>query len=205
MKGNTILQILTLVVCVYVTYFTYHSFKEIGQLRAENELILCKLDSLQNIAPVTADKPAGKTPRPVCTGTNRQNISKEPSNSAAKEIADKPAKKVSQSQSRKPMNEVKKTSVKIRVSASYRIEDRYVLGDITLPDTVGTEPGKVTINILIDHVGSVKKTSIASADGITDENVLDACRKAALKTHFNINTDAPKAQPGAITYTFAAQ
>lgn len=205
MKGNTILQIMTLVVCVYVTYFTYHSFKEIGQLRAENELILGKLDSLQNIAPVTADKPAEKTPRPVNADPNSKNISKEPSNSVASKISDKPAKKVTQNQPRKPVNEVKKTSVKIRVSASYRIEDRYVLSNIILPDTVGTEPGNVTINILINQVGSVKKTSIASADGITDENVLDACRKAALKTDFNFNTDAPKAQSGTITYTFTAQ
>lgn len=202
MKGSTILQILTLIVCVYVTYFTYQSFKEIGQLRAENELIMGKLDSLRNIAPVTADKPTEITPQPVSAN---QNIRKEPSNSVASKISDKPAKRVTQSHPRKSINEVKKTSVKIRVSASYRIEDRYVLSNIILPDTIGQEPGKVTVNILIDQVGSVKRTSIASTDGITDENVLDACRKAALKTNFNVNTDAPKAQPGTITYTFAAQ
>ena len=100
----------------------------------------------------------------------------------------------------------RKSSVKrqkIEVMATYRIEDRYVsYGGIEKPDYVGEEEGQVVVNISVNHFGDVKKTSINKASTITDQEVLESARKAALKTDFNMNTDAPIFQSGTITYTY---
>ena len=91
----------------------------------------------------------------------------------------------------------------IEVTATYRIEDRYVAyGDIQIPDNIGDQEGQVVVNISVSKAGDVKKTSINNASTITDPEVLEAARKAALKTNFNINMDAPSLQAGTITYTF---
>lgn len=90
----------------------------------------------------------------------------------------------------------------IEVASTYRIEDRYVsYGGIKEPDYLGDQEGQVIVNISVDKSGDVKKTSINKASTITDPEVLEAARKAALKTNFNFNFDAPL-QSGTITYTF---
>ena len=48
----------------------------------------------------------------------------------------------------------------VTVSSSYRLEDRYVVGKVELPEYLGSQPGTITVNITVDHVGSVKKTSV---------------------------------------------
>ena len=92
----------------------------------------------------------------------------------------------------------------IEVTATYRIEDRYVAyGGIQMPDNVGGQEGQVVVNISVSKSGDVKKTSINNASTITDPEVLEAARKAALKTSFNHNFDAPNLQSGIITYTYS--
>ena len=92
---------------------------------------------------------------------------------------------------------------KIEVTAKYHMEDRYVAyGGIELPDYRGDQEGMAVVSISVDHTGEVKKTSINAASTITDPEVLESTRKAALKTKFNYNFDAPKTQSGTITYTF---
>ena len=92
----------------------------------------------------------------------------------------------------------------IEVSATYRIEDRYVesYSGIKVPEYLGDQEGQVVVNISVNHSGDVKKTSINKASTITDPEVLEAARKAALKTGFNYNSDAPSLQSGTITYTY---
>ena len=91
----------------------------------------------------------------------------------------------------------------IEVTSTYRIEDRYVAyGGIQMPDNVGDQEGQVVVNISVGHSGDVKKTSINNASTITDPEVLESARKAALQTDFNINFDAPSLQSGTITYTY---
>ena len=91
----------------------------------------------------------------------------------------------------------------IEVTSSYRIEDRYVsYGGIVAPDYLGEEEGQAVVNISVSKSGDVKKTSINNASTISDPEVLEAARKAALKTSFNYNYDAPNLQSGTITYTF---
>ena len=105
-----------------------------------------------------------------------------------------------------PVNKKPVRKGAIEVAATYRIEDRYVsYGGIKEPDYLGDQEGQVIVNISVDKSGDVKKTSINNTSTISDPEVLEAARKAALKTNFNFNFDAPNLQSGTITYTFKIQ
>lgn len=90
---------------------------------------------------------------------------------------------------------------RLKVKSSYRMEDRYSYG-VDDPQELGNAEGIVKLDITIDIYGQVKSAKLNSASTITDEEIIEACKKAALKTDFNINLDAPKLQQGTITYTF---
>lgn len=90
---------------------------------------------------------------------------------------------------------------RLKVKSSYRMEDRYSYG-VDDPQELGNAEGIVKLDITINYSGDVKSAKLNSASTITDEEVIEACKKAALKTSFNYNYDAPKFQQGTITYTF---
>lgn len=90
---------------------------------------------------------------------------------------------------------------RLKVKSSYRMEDRYSYG-VDDPQELGNAEGIVKLDITIDKYGDVKSAKLNSASTITDEEVIEACKKAALKTRFNYNYDAPRLQQGTITYTF---
>lgn len=90
---------------------------------------------------------------------------------------------------------------RLKVKSSYRMEDRYSYG-VDDPQELGNAEGIVKLDITIDIYGQVKSAKLNSASTITDEEVIEACKKAALKTMFNLNSDAPRLQQGTITYTF---
>lgn len=90
---------------------------------------------------------------------------------------------------------------RLKVKSSYRMEDRYSYG-VDDPQELGSAEGIVKLDITINYSGDVKSAKLNSASTITDEEVIEACKKAALKTDFNLNLDAPKLQQGTITYTF---
>lgn len=90
---------------------------------------------------------------------------------------------------------------RLKVKSSYRMEDRYSYG-VDDPQELGNAEGIVKLDITISTIGQVKSAKLNSASTITDEEVIEACKKAALKTMFNLNSDAPKLQQGTITYTF---
>lgn len=90
---------------------------------------------------------------------------------------------------------------RLKVKSSYRMDDRYSYG-VYDPEELGNAEGIVKLDITIDIYGQVKSAKLNSASTITDEEVIEACKKAALKTMFNLNSDAPKLQQGTITYTF---
>lgn len=95
----------------------------------------------------------------------------------------------------------KAVAPRLKVKSSYRMEDRYSYG-VDDPQELGSAEGIVKLDITIDIYGQVKSAKLNSASTITDEEVIEACKKAALKTDFNLNLDAPKLQHGTITYTF---
>ena len=94
---------------------------------------------------------------------------------------------------------------RIIVDTKYRIEDRYVRYDIEKPELKGDEVGNVVISILVNRSGYVNSAKLKSATGITNEEVIEACKKAALKTEFNYDTDADydEKKRGTITYIFS--
>lgn len=91
---------------------------------------------------------------------------------------------------------------RLKVKSSYRMEDRYVGYKVYEPQELGNAEGIVKLDITISTIGQVNSAKLNSASTITDEEVIEACKKAALKTDFNLNMDAPKLQQGTITYTF---
>lgn len=90
---------------------------------------------------------------------------------------------------------------RLKVKSSYRMEDRYSYG-VYDPEELGNAEGIVKLDITISTIGQVNSAKLNSSSTITDEEVIEACKKAALKTDFNLNLDAPKLQQGTITYTF---
>lgn len=90
---------------------------------------------------------------------------------------------------------------RLKVKSSYRMEDRYVGYKVYEPQELGSAEGIVKLDITISTIGQVNSAKLNSASTITDEEVIEACKKAALKTDFNLNLDAPKLQQGTITYT----
>ena len=86
--------------------------------------------------------------------------------------------------------------LKIGVTSRYRLEDRYVTGKVREPEYLGNQVGEVVLNISVDWMGDVRSAKLQKATGITDEEVIEACKKAALKTRFNSNLS------GTITYIF---
>lgn len=90
---------------------------------------------------------------------------------------------------------------RLKVKSSYRMEDRYSYG-VYDPQELGNAEGIVKLDITIDIYGQVKSAKLNSASTIPDEEVIEACKKAALQTDFNYNFDAPKLQQGIITYKF---
>jgi hypothetical protein len=96
----------------------------------------------------------------------------------------------------------KAVAPRLKVKSSYRMEDRYVGYKVYEPQELGNAEGIVKLDITINYSGDVKSAKLNSASTITDEEVIEACKKAALKTMFNLNFDAPKLQQGTITYTF---
>lgn len=90
---------------------------------------------------------------------------------------------------------------RLKVKSSYRMEDRYSYG-VYDPEELGNAEGIVKLDITISTIGQVNSAKLNSASTITDEEVIEACKKAALKTRFNYNYDASKLQQGTITYTF---
>lgn len=160
----------------------------------------------KSIAKPSASKPAEK---PVTAKQETKSAAAQPDEKPAptgvvsfiNELVDdaqeeyRAAKKANQ-------NAPKKAVVpRLKVKSSYRMEDRYSYG-VDDPQELGSAEGIVKLDITIDIYGQVKSAKLNSAATITDEEVIEACKKAALKTDFNLNLDAPKLQQGTITYTF---
>lgn len=203
MGNGKLLQVLTLLLCLSFGYFTFKNYDDIKELRNENAFLRDTIDSL-------LCQPA--------TASIKEDIGKPEKKSAAAQPDEKPAptgvvsfinELVGDAQEEyraaKKANEnaPKKAVVpRLKVKSSYRMEDRYVSFDVYEPQELGSAEGIVKLDITIDIYGQVKSAKLNSASTITDEEVIEACKKAALKTMFNLNSDAPRLQQGTITYTF---
>lgn len=204
MGNGKLLQVLTLLLCLSFGYFTFKNYDDVKELRNENAFLRDTIDSLL-CQPATAST------------SIKEGIGKPEEKSAAAQPDEKPAptgvvsfinELVGDAQEEyraaKKANEnapKKAVAPRLKVKSSYRMEDRYSYG-VDDPQELGSAEGIVKLDITIDIYGQVKSAKLNSASTITDEEVIEACKKAALKTMFNLNSDAPKLQQGTITYTF---
>lgn len=90
-----------------------------------------------------------------------------------------------------------------RVSANASLEGRGTEGSLPRPSYNVQESGTVVVTIWVDNYGKVVKAQ-AGADGttITDKDLWDATRDAAMGTRFKQKMDAPAMQEGTIRYVF---
>lgn len=219
MGNGKLLQVLTLLLCLSFGYFTFKNYEDIKELRNENAFLRDTIDSLLCQPAKSSIKGIGKTekksaaPKPA----EKPVAAKQETKSAAAKPDEKPAptgvvsfinELVGDAQEEyraaKKANEnaPKKAVVpSLKVKSSYRMEDRYSYG-VYDPQELGNAEGIVKLDITIDIYGQVKSAKLNSASTITDEEVIEACKKAALKTRFNLNSDAHRLQQGTITYTF---
>lgn len=203
MGNGKLLQVLTLLLCLSFGYFTFKNYDDVKELQNENAFLRDTIDSLL-CQPATASikedigKPEKKSAaaqpdvKPAPTGV--VSFINELVDDAQEEY--RAAKKANQ-------NAPKKAVVpRLKVKSSYRMEDRYVGYKVYEPQELGNAEGIVKLDITINYSGDVNSAKLNSVSTITDEEVIEACKKAALKTDFNLNLDAPKLQQGTITYTF---
>lgn len=229
MGNGKLLQVLTLLLCLSFGYFTFKNYDDIKELRNENAFLRDTIDSLL-CQPATASVKEGigktekKSERNVAADkSEKKSIAKPDASmtSSSKSAASKPDEKPAPTGVVSFINELvgdaqeeyraakkanenapKKAVVpRLKVKSSYRMEDRYSYG-VDDPQELGSAEGIVKLDITINYSGDVKSAKLNSSSTITDEEVIEACKKAALKTDFNLNLDAPKIQQGTITYKF---
>lgn len=225
MGNGKLLQVLTLLLCLSFGYFTFKNYDDVKELRNENAFLRDTIDSLlcqpaKSSIKEDIDKTEKKSERKVAADKSEKKSIAKPA--ASKPVAAQPDEKPAptgvvsfinelvddaqeeyRAAKKANQNAPKKAVVpRLKVKSSYRMEDRYVRYEVYEPQELGTAEGIVKLDITIDKYGDVKSAKLNSAATITDEEVIEACKKAALQTDFNYNFDAPKLQQGTITYTF---
>lgn len=185
MGNGKFLQFLTLLLCLCFGYFTYKAYSDVQQVKEENAILHEALDSLLG-SPTMTSPAAGQNPLSATSSISA--FMDELITDAHKEY--RAGKKADA-----------KEKLGVKVKSSYRMEDRYVSFRVEDPDMRGNAEGIVKLDITIDKWGDVKSAKLNSASTIKDEEVIEACKKAALKTDFSSNYDVT-IQRGTITYTF---
>lgn len=187
MKTNTVLLVLIFLILCGTLFLSFTNFKQVQLLRQENTCLWMKLDSVQQVCNKKAVKQASIAPKSTSTG------------SAFLDFLISEGERISE-------NEAKERSKqKVTVSSKYRLEDRYVSYKVYDPDFIGQQAGEVVLNISVDYSGDVISAKLKSATGVTNEDVIEACKKAALKTSFNYDKNSRSTQTGTITYIFTSK
>ena len=88
-------------------------------------------------------------------------------------------------------------------SANASLTGRNVVGSLPRPSTDVAQGGTVVVQVKVDQYGNVTE-AVPGVEGTTITNVdlWNASRNAAMKAHFNTKADAPVVQVGTITYVF---
>lgn len=95
------------------------------------------------------------------------------------------------------------TTGETRGEPKAKLAGRTVNGTLPRPSFGVQAEGIVVVDIWVDNYGQVQK-AVAGAQGtnVTNTDLWQAARKAALGAHFNMSADAPALQKGTITYIF---
>ena len=207
-KGLAIVLIAILGLNVYRTETTK---KEMSHLTEAVEVLTSRLDSLEGV----------RTP----AGRSAASVSKKEFANLAKSVASLESKvatisntvnRISGNQNvagasgiasggTAAVTKPASSDGRVAVAAKVRVENRYVSGTTYLPKVTTGPVGVVVINVVVSRHGNVGSVSVNSGSTITDEDVIDACKEAALKTDFAYNPDAADKTRGTITYTFSAR
>lgn len=94
--------------------------------------------------------------------------------------------------------------VECKVTAKAKLENRYPIFAYE-PEVDMAPIGVVVINIEVQEYGRVLNVNVGDGTTISDEDIIDACKEAALQTSFSINDDIRTRQRGTITYKFTAK
>ncbi len=88
-------------------------------------------------------------------------------------------------------------------TANAHLKGRSVVGSLPKPTYGIQAEGTVVVQIKVDKYGDVME-AIPGAEGttVTNKELWNAARNAAMKAHFNMKADAPDLQTGTITYIF---
>ena len=186
MKVNRVLLILAVLLCGATGYVSYKTSLQVSELKAQVQVAEQKIDSL-----MIATAKIAKSTKTVS--------SKAQPNSFWELLFSELEEEEKAAANQKKVAEAR---AKVTVSTSYRLEDRYVVGKVELPETLGSQAGTITVIVTVNQSGRVRKTSLAEGATISDSEVVEAVRRAALRTIFNSNYDAPDIVEGTITYTF---
>lgn len=91
-------------------------------------------------------------------------------------------------------------------NANAQLKGRTVVGTLPKPSYNAQLEGTVVVQVKVDQYGNVTE-AIPGIEGttVTDKNLWNAARSAAMKAHFNMSADAPVIQTGTITYKFKLQ
>ena len=83
------------------------------------------------------------------------------------------------------------------------LKGRTLNGSLPRPSYPVQATGTVVVDIWVDNYGNVQK-AIAGSEGttVTNTELWNEARKAAMGAHFNMSADAPAMQKGTITYIF---
>ena len=91
-------------------------------------------------------------------------------------------------------------------TANAHLKGRNVKGSLPKPTYSAQKEGTVVVRIKVDQYGNVVE-AVPGVEGttVTDKDLWNAARQAAMKAHFNQSADAPAVQMGTITYKFKLQ
>lgn len=211
-NNNLIIKVLAIVLIAILglnVYRTETTKKDLSRLTETVEQLAAQLDSLEAI-----EIPSGvASAAPAVTKKQFNDLSKTVSSLETK------INSLQETANRQPQNKAQlggttRTTTSsettssygpVSVSAKVKVEDRYVQGTTVLPKVKTGPVGVVIVGVVMNHGGTVTSARIQSGSTISDEDVLDACKEAALKTDFSVNIDVSEKHPATITYTFTAK
>lgn len=86
----------------------------------------------------------------------------------------------------------------VSVSVKAKVENRYVRSTSVPKISIGPA-GVVIIDVIVTKFGDVTSVAVNGNSTINGEEIIDACKEAALKTNFSYNSDAPDKTRGIIS------
>ena len=199
-NNNGLLKILLIILIAALGYFVYRTEmmgEELDSCEKTVEQLSARIDSLKIIVKYLSVESHAKT-KPTVTASPQVKKSSVVSANAGSSVAQQP--KHAQEADSSPQ-----VTGPVKVSAKVKVENRYVSGTTYLPKVSRGPVGVVVINVTMNRVGIVSAVSVNPATTISDDDIIDACKEAALKTSFGYNPEAPNKSTGTIKYIFTAR